>query len=29
MTRDCTHTWLFFGDSLTLGVNDHTMPGGW
>lgn len=29
MSRDCTHTWFFFGDSLTLGVNDHTMPGGW
>ena len=29
MSRNCTHTWFFFGDSLTLGVNDYTMPGGW
>ncbi|WP_303193202.1 hypothetical protein [uncultured Desulfovibrio sp.] len=24
-----TPTWFFFGDSLTLGVNDDQMPGGW
>ena len=29
MPRDVTHTWFFFGDSLTLGVNDYAMPGGW
>lgn len=29
MSRDCTHTWFFFGDSLMLGVNDYGMPGGW
>ncbi|MGE9986032.1 GDSL-type esterase/lipase family protein [Desulfovibrio sp. SGI.169] len=29
MSRAVTHTWFFFGDSLTLGVNDDRMPGGW
>ena len=29
MPRSSTHTWFFFGDSLTLGVNDYAMPGGW
>lgn len=29
MPRAFTHTWFFFGDSLTLGVNDNRMPGGW
>jgi lysophospholipase L1-like esterase len=24
-----TPTWVVFGDSLTLGVNDDQMPGGW
>ena len=29
MGRDHTDTWFFFGDSVTLGVNDSAMPGGW
>ncbi len=29
MSRAFTHAWFFFGDSLTLGVNDCRMPGGW
>lgn len=29
MSRAFTHAWFFFGDSLTLGVNDDRMPGGW
>lgn len=29
MPRTLTHTWFFFGDSLTLGVNDNEVPGGW
>lgn len=29
MSRSVTHTWFFFGDSLTLGVNDSSFPGGW
>lgn len=29
MGRDRTDTWFFFGDSVTLGVNDSAMPGGW
>lgn len=29
MPRDHTDTWFFFGDSVTLGVNDTTVPGGW
>lgn len=29
MPRAFTPTWFFFGDSLTLGVNDNRMPGGW
>lgn len=29
MSRVFTHAWFFFGDSLTLGVNDYRMPGGW
>lgn len=29
MSRAFTHAWFFFGDSLTLGVNDYRMPGGW
>lgn len=29
MARAFTHAWFFFGDSLTLGVNDNRMPGGW
>lgn len=29
MPRTLTHTWFFFGDSLTLGVNDSEIPGGW
>lgn len=28
MGRDNTDTWFFFGDSITLGVNDTEMPGG-
>ena len=27
--RSTTETFFFFGDSLTLGVNDNAMPGGW
>jgi len=27
--RNHTDTWFFFGDSVTLGVNDSAMPGGW
>lgn len=29
MSRALTHAWFFFGDSLTLGVHDCRMPGGW
>lgn len=29
MSRNITETWFFFGDSLTLGVNDDAMRGGW
>ncbi len=29
MGRDHTDTWFFFGDSVTLGVNDTERPGGW
>lgn len=29
MPRSTTLTWFFFGDSLTLGVNDNSFPGGW
>ncbi len=29
MGRDHTDTWFFFGDSVTLGVNDTEQPGGW
>ncbi len=29
MGRSHTDTWFFFGDSVTLGVNDTEMPGGW
>ena len=28
MGRDHTDTWFFFGDSITLGVNDSEQPGG-
>ena len=28
MGRDHTDTWFFFGDSVTLGVNDNVTPGG-
>lgn len=29
MSRNVTETWFFYGDSLTLGVNDDAMQGGW
>ncbi|MDR1855674.1 MAG: GDSL-type esterase/lipase family protein [Desulfovibrio sp.] len=29
MARARTDAWLFFGDSVTLGVNDHAVLGGW
>ena len=29
MPQQLTHAWFFFGDSLTPGVNDNLMPGGW
>lgn len=29
MARDFTDTWFFFGDSVTLGVNDNAVVGGW
>lgn len=29
MPQHTTHAWFFFGDSLTQGVNDFLMPGGW
>lgn len=29
MLQQHTHAWFFFGDSLTQGVNDSLMPGGW
>ena len=28
MGRAHTDTWFFFGDSVTLGVNDNVTPGG-
>ena len=28
MGREHTDTWFFFGDSITLGVNDSEQPGG-
>lgn len=29
MSRTMTETWFFYGDSLTLAVNDDSMQGGW
>lgn len=29
MGREHTDTWFFFGDSITLGVNDNEQPGGY
>lgn len=29
MSRNVTETWFFYGDSLTLAVNDDSMQGGW